>query len=77
MLSREELIKRGARFKGDGTKVEDAKPAPGRGAAMVGEDKIDPSLIVGAINQLSEVMRSVLEVQTRILEQLEKKADRP
>ena len=73
MISREELIKRGAVFKDGGLKVESDNIGHSNNAPMVMSDKIDTSMIAGAINQLSEVMRSVLEVQTKILEKLEKK----
>lgn len=73
MLSRDELSKRGARFKDSGEKVEAKLVSHSQSAPMVGNDKIDASTIAGAIRQLSEVMMSVLEVQTRILEKLEKK----
>ena len=81
MISREELIKRGARFKDDGSKVEalpatkEAQPEPD--AALVAPPTIDTTPIADAVSQLSDVVRMALDAQRSTLETLIKKQPQP
>ena len=75
MLSREELIRRGARYK-DGTKVEEKTP-PKPDAPLVAETKIDTSPIADAVGQLSEVVKAALDAQRPILEKIVEKQSQP
>jgi hypothetical protein len=73
MISREELIKRGARFK-DGSKVEDLKkeePVPS--TPLVAETTIDMTPVAEAVKQLSDVVKTALESQRPILEKIVEK----
>ncbi len=76
MLSRDELIKRGARFK-DGTKVDEKKPDPVERAPLVGEMKIDTTPIANAVSQLSDVVKTALESQRPILEKIVEQQSQP
>ena len=81
MLSREELIKRGARFKDNGAAVE-ALPAPANqttepDAALVAAPTIDTTPIADAVSQLSDVVRMALDDQRSTLETLIKNQPQP
>lgn len=69
MLSREELIKRGARFK-DGTPVVDKTPEPEASPPLVAAPTIDTKPLAEAISQLSEVVKTTLESQRPILDKI-------
>lgn len=81
MLSREELIKRGARFKDDGSKVEalpTTKEKPqDPNAALVAPPTIDTTPIADAVSQISDVVRMALDAQRSTLETLIKNQPQP
>lgn len=78
MLSREELAKRGARFKDNGAKVEPAKPlTETQHAPVVGETTIDTTPIAEALSQLSAVVKTALEAQRPILEKIVETQSQP
>ena len=78
MLSREELAKRGARFKDNGAKVEPAKPlTETQHAPVVGETTIDTTPIAEALSQLSAVVKTALEAQRQILEKIVETQSQP
>lgn len=78
MISREELIKRGARFKDNGAKVEPAKPlTETQHAPVVGETTIDTTPIADAVSQISDVVRMALDAQRSTLETLIKNQPQP
>lgn len=81
MISREELIKRGARFKDSGAAVEalptpiDPKHEPD--AALVAPPTIDTTPIAEALSQLSAVVKTALEAQRPILEKIVETQSQP
>ena len=81
MISREELIKRGARFKDDGSKVEALQPTkealPEPYAALVAQPTIDTTPIADAVSQISDVVRMALDAQRSTLETLIKNQPQP
>lgn len=78
MLSREELAKRGARFKDNGAKVEPAKPlTETQHAPVVGETTIDTTPIADAVSQISDVVRMALDAQRPILEKIVETQSQP
>lgn len=76
MLSREELIRRGARFK-DGSKVEEIKHDPIPSAPLVAEQRIDTAPIAEAVSKLSDVVKTAIEAQRPILEKIAEKQAQP
>ena len=81
MISREELIKRGARFKDDGSKVEAMPPTKEAlqvpDAALVAQPTIDTTPIADAVSQISDVVRMALDAQRSTLETLIKNQPQP
>ncbi len=81
MLSREELAKRGARFRDDGSKVEALPPTKEAlqvpDAALVAQPTIDTTPIADAVSQISDVVRMALDAQRSTLETLIKNQPQP
>jgi len=75
-LSREELIRRGARYK-DGTKVEAVKTEPVPSAPLVAENTIDTTPIADVVRQMSDVVKKALEAQRQILEKIVETQSQP
>ena len=75
MLSREELIKRGARFK-DGSVVALIQSVPGP-EPLVEAPTIDTTPIANAMQQLSVVVKTALDAQLPLLNKIVEQQSQP
>lgn len=77
MLSREELIKRGARKKDGSLLVKpEEQPVP-EPTPLVGEVKIDTAPIADVFTQLSDVVKAALDAQVPVLKQIAEGQSQP